>query len=293
MHVSVLTKEAVDALQVQSGQWYLDGTFGRGGHTRHILAAGGKVIAFDVDSDAIAYGQTELATEIKAKQLVLVNSNFANLSRELFGLGREQHSLSGAIFDLGMSSNQLEESGRGFSFQKDEPLDMRMSTELGVTAADLVNALPEKHLKNLFWENAQESFASAIARAIVEQRQKQPFHTTTELADLITKVKRGRQGSHLHPATKVFQALRIAVNMELDNLTVLLDQVRNWLKPHGRLVIISFHEGEDRLVKQRFQTWEEMGRGTQITAKPMVPSEAELQANPRSRSAKLRVLEVK
>lgn len=292
MHISVLKQETLEGLRIQPGGWYLDGTFGRGGHTRAILEAGGKVIAFDVDPDAIAYGQQEFANEIKRGDLILVESNFANLSRELFGMGRQQASFSGALFDLGMSSNQLEESGRGFSFQKDEALDMRMSTDLGVTAADLVNALPEKHLKNLFWENAQESFASAIARRIVEERQKKPIRTTKELADLVSKVKRGRGKSHLHPATKVFQALRIAVNMELDNLTVMLDQVRSWLAPKGRLVVISFHEGEDRIVKQRLKTWEEMEKGIQITKKPIEPGEAETHANPRSRSAKLRVFEV-
>lgn len=292
MHISVLPAEVISALKIKPGKWYLDGTFGRGGHTRDILSKGGNVIAFDLDPDAIAYGKSEFVSEIEAGKLILIQSNFANLSRELFGMGRENHSLSGALFDLGMSSNQLEESGRGFTFQKDEPLDMRMSPELGVTAADLVNALPEKHLKNLLWENAQESFASAIARAIVSQRQKQPLRTTKELAELVTKVKRGRAGSHLNPATKTFQALRIAVNMELDNLTVMLDQVRNWLSPGGRLVVISFHEGEDRIVKQRFKSWEEMGRGISITKKPMEPSLEELEKNQRSRSAKMRIIEM-
>lgn len=292
MHVSVLKQESLDALTIKPGKWYLDGTFGRGGHTREILAAGGNVIAFDVDPEAIAYGEREFAEAIASGRLVLISSNFSNLSRELFGRDIQAQSLSGALFDLGMSSNQLEESGRGFSFQKNEPLDMRMSTELGVTAADLVNALPEKHLKTLFWENAQETFASVIAREIVEKREKHPLRTTKDLADLVTKVKRGRGKSHLHPATKVFQALRIAVNMELDNLTVMLDQVRNWLEPHARIAVISFHEGEDRIVKQRFKTWEEMEKGFQVTKKPIEPSEDEIRANPRSRSGKLRIFEV-
>ncbi len=292
MHISVLKTESIAGLNIKAGRWYLDGTFGRGGHTRSILDAGGKVIAFDLDEQAIEFGQKEFAKELETGQLRLVHSNFANLSRELFGMGLEQPSLHGALFDLGMSSNQLEESGRGFSFQKDEPLDMRMSRELGVTAADLVNALPEKHLKNLFWENAQETFASPIAQAIAERRQTQPFRTTKDLAELVTRIKRGRGHTHLHPATKIFQALRIAVNMELDNLTVMLDQVLNWLTPGSRLVVISFHEGEDRLVKHRFKIWEDLGRGGQTTKKPVEPEEEEVTANPRSRSAKLRIFEV-
>jgi 16S rRNA (cytosine1402-N4)-methyltransferase len=292
MHVSVLKKESIAALRIKSGRWYLDGTFGRGGHTRAILEAGGKVVAFDVDEQAIQYGQKEFAAEIEAGKLRLVQSNFANLSRELYGMGFDQPGFVGALFDLGMSSNQLEESGRGFSFQKDEPLDMRMSQDLGVTAADLVNALPEKHLKNLIWENSQETFARPIAKAIAERRLEQPFRTTKDLAGLITNIKRGRGHTHLHPATKVFQALRIAVNMELDNLTVMLDQVLNWLTPGSRLVLISFHEGEDRIVKHRFQVWEDLGRGVMVGKKPVEPGEEELAGNPRSRSAKLRVFEV-
>lgn len=291
MHISVMPQECLEALNVQPNHWYLDATFGRGGHTRRILEQGGNVIAFDLDQDAIAYGQAEFAQEIESKRLVLVHNNFSNISRELYGQGRETQFLSGALFDLGMSSNQIDESGRGFTFQKNEPLDMRMSDELGVTAADLLNALPEKHLKNVFWEYAQEIAASAIARAIVERRKKKKFETTRDLAELVVKVKRGRQGSKLHPATKVFQALRIAVNMELDNLKAALDQVLAWLAPNGRLAIMSFHEGEDRIVKHTFIAWEESQKGIQITKKPLEPTETEVKANPRSRSAKLRIFE--
>ena len=165
-----------------------------------------------------------------------------------------------------------------------------MNTDLGVTAADLVNALPEKHLKSLFWDFSQETASSAIARAVVQDRQKQPFVTTKQLADLVVRVKRNRPPfSHLHPATKVFMALRMAVNTELDNLSILLDQILIWLKPEGKLVFISFHEGEDRLVKHQMKGWESTQKGVQETKKPIVPTEEETEQNPRARSAKMRI----
>lgn len=293
MHISVLKNEALSALQVKPGEWYIDGTFGRGGHTDEILKQGGKVVAFDLDMDAIERGTERFAQEIADKKLHIVHGNFSHLTRHLKELGFTGHDFAGALFDLGMSSDQLEESGRGFSFQLDEPLDMRMNTELGVTAADLVNALPEKHLKSLFWDFSQETASSAIARAIVQDRQEKPFTTTKQLADLVVRVKRNRPPfSHLHPATKIFMALRMAVNTELDNLSILLDQVLIWLKPAGRLVFISFHEGEDRLVKHQMRCWESTDKGVQETKKPIIPTEEETQQNPRARSAKMRIFTI-
>ena len=291
MHKPVMKTEVIQELAVKPGKWYIDGTFGRGGHTREILDLGGKVVAFDLDQDAIAYGEEAFRTEIENGTMKLIHGNFAQLSKLLETAGFEHHDFTGALFDLGMSSNQLEESHRGFSFQEDEPLDMRMNTEMGVTAADLINALPERHLKSLFWDLSQETNSSAIARRIVEQREKMPFTTTKELADLITRVKGGRT-SKLHPATKIFMALRMAVNTELDNLTVLLDQILHWIEPTGRLVFISFHEGEDREVKHRFRAWEKSGRGVPGYKKPLMPSDEEVENNPRARSAKVRVLEI-
>lgn len=286
-----MREEVVSELQVKADKWYIDGTFGRGGHTKEILDQGGNVVAFDLDHDAITFGQETFAQEIADRRLVLIHGNFSQLNKHLEDAGFERHSFTGALFDLGMSSNQLEESKRGFSFQEDEPLDMRMNTDFGVTAADLVNALPERHLKSLFWDLSQETNSSAIARQIVKRREEQPFRTTKELADLVARVKGGRT-SKLHPATKVFMALRMAVNMELDNLTVLLDQILHWLEPGARLVFISFHEGEDREVKQRFRAWEKAGRGVLVTKKPLMPSDEETEDNPRARSAKVRVLEI-
>lgn len=293
MHVPVLKNESLQALNVHPGEWYIDGTFGRGGHTAALLEAGAKVVAFDLDHEAITFGQEAFRSAIEAGDLQLIHGNFAHLTRHLKELEFNAHQFAGAFFDLGMSSNQLEESHRGFSFQEDEPLDMRMNTDLGVTAADLINALPETHLKSLFWDYSQETAASAIARAIVQRRQQQPFQRTKELADLVAHIKGGRQpGSKLHPATKVFMALRMAVNTELDNLAILLDQISVWLAPGARLAFLSFHEGEDRLVKQHFRTWEKAEKGVQITKKPIGPTDTEIKHNPRSRSAKLRVFEL-
>lgn len=292
MHISVLKNEVIEALAVKPGGWYIDGTFGRGGHTSEVLALGGSVVAFDMDEDAHEFALQHFSQHIEEGKLKMVRANFAQLSVELERIGFTRGTFAGAMFDLGMSSNQIDESGRGFTFQKNEPLDMRMDENQGVTAADLLNALPEKHLKTMFWENSQETFASIIAREIVKRREKKPWKTTQELADLIEKVKRGRKAGHIHPATKVFQALRMAVNTELDNLTVLLDQLPSWIAPEGRIVFLAFHEGEDRQVKQAFNMWQKQGKGLQITKKPVMASEQELKANPRSRSAKMRAIEM-
>lgn len=288
MHVPVLMNEVMTALAVKPDGLYLDGTFGRGGHTRAILEAGGKVVACDMDPDAISSAQQELATEIAEKKLTICHTNFANLDIALPELELNPPAFDGALFDLGLSSNQIDESERGFSFQGSQPLDMRMDPRLGVTAADLLNALPEKHLKNLLWEFSQETQASQIARAVAQEREKQPFRTTDQLVKIISKVKGHRRG-HLHPATKTFMALRMAVNLEIENLQTLLNTILPWLKPDARLAIISFHEGEDRLVKNTFDEWENQKQVSQITNKPIMTSESEIDANPRSRSARLRV----
>ncbi len=290
MHVPVMKAEVIEALNIQPGKWYLDGTFGRGGHTGAMLDAGGSVIALDHDPDAITAGHAKFADEISAGRLKLLSANFAHLNATLEGADIEPASFAGALFDFGMSSNQIDESGRGFSFQKDEPLDMRMNPELGVTAADLVNALPEKHLKSLFWDYAQETSASAIARGIVNAREKAPIQTTRQLVDIVQRAKHVHGKSHLHPATKVFMALRMAVNTELDNITLLLDQLLYWIQSEGKIVFLSFHEGEDRLVKQQIRTWEQAKLVVSDTKKPLMPTEQEIVENPRSRSTKLRAI---
>jgi len=276
--------EVIEYLSPKSGEWYLDATFGGGGHTALILETGARVIATDWDQAAIAAGTERFATEIASDQLRLRHAAFSELPNIQT---QEKISLAGCLFDFGTSTEQLMSGERGFSFSSDGPLDMRMDKRLGVTAADLLNALPVKQLAQLFREYGGEERSGAIARAI--KAELKPLTTTSELAELITRTKRGVR-THLHPATKVFQALRIAVNRELDEITEGLKAAFNWLNPQGVLVCISFHEGEDRLVKHAFRAWKAEKSAVLLTEKPLQPSEAELLANPRSRSAKLRVL---
>lgn len=287
-HTPVLFKEAIVGLSVKADQWYLDLTFGRGGHTRGILELGARVVAFDQDEEAIRFARKNFVKEIETKKLILVERNFEFVSSEVEKL-KEVSDISGVLADFGVSSNQLEEAQRGFSFQEDAPLDMRMSRELGVTAKDLVNALGKHELYRLLTEFSQEQNAKRIVDAILIARQKKPIETTKELANLIEK-KIGRYG-HLHPATKTFMALRMLVNDELGVIERMLPQAFGLLGAEGRLVLISFHEGEDRLVKQFMKAKEDEGKGMVLTKKPIEASEEEKKLNPRSRSAKLRIME--
>ncbi len=293
-HIAVLLAEAIEALNVLPHQWYIDGTFGRGGHTGEVLKHKGKVIAFDIDHEAIAFGQQHFALEIAEGQLILVRENFDRLQQVIEKLTQDQKidHISGILFDFGTSSDQLKDDQRGFSFEGNAELDMRMDDRLGVKAKDLLAILPEKQLAQLFIEFGGEHEAKSIARAIVRQREQQPIQTTWELTDIISRAKREKRG-HLHPATKVFQALRIAVNSELDVISVVLPQAYRVLKEEGRIVTISFHEGEDRIVKQQFKEWEKNGRGINLTKDIVVASQEEIDRNPRSRSAKLRVFQKK
>lgn len=278
-HTSVLLVEGVDALQVKPGGVYVDATFGGGGHSREIVRRGGSVIAFDQDERVVAQ------TNTLPDGIELIHANFSHMAEVL---ATRELAVDGVLFDLGTSAFQLEEEGRGFSFGRDEPLDMRMSQALGVTARDLVNALGKKELQLLFEKYAQEHRARSIAEAIVRRRTSAPIVTTGELADIVWNVYGGRQGK-LHPATKVFQALRIAVNDELNTLEDTLPQAVTILKPGGRLVVISFHEGEDRIVKHFFAAMEDEQVLSIETKKPVAPTERELEDNPRSRSAKMRI----
>ena len=287
-HQPVLLDTAVAALQVNSGEWYLDATFGRGGHTREIVARGGKVVAFDWDAEAIQYGQATFSEAISAGQLTLVHASFEYLQTQLDQLHIQK--FVGILFDFGTSTDQLKSTERGFSFEGEGELDMRMDTRLGVKAKDLLAVLTEKQLTNLFREYGGEQKAHAIARAISQFRERQgrgPV-TTAELVGLITRFY-PRRTTHLHPATKVFQALRIAVNSELDAISAALPQAFQVLQPGGVMVTIAFHEGEDRIVKQVFKKWAEQELGTLGSKKPITASEAELLANPNARSAKLRI----
>ncbi len=287
-HLTVLRTEAVAALQIQPERWYLDATFGGGGHTAAILSQGGKVIAFDWDQQAIADGEEKFATAIKAGKLILIRESFSKVDTEITALLEAQKisPIDGALFDFGTSTEQLTSSDRGFSFEGEGKLDMRMDTRLGVTAADILQAIPEAQLARLFFDYGGETESRKIAKAI--KNSPEPIITTGQLSRLIEKVKGGRRGK-LHPATKVFQALRIAVNSELEEIEAALPQTLKLLPSKGRIVTIAFHEGEDRLAKRAFKQWEQDNLGQML--KLITPSTEEVAQNPRSRSAKMRIFE--
>jgi 16S rRNA (cytosine1402-N4)-methyltransferase len=287
LHRSVLLEEATTALGVEPGKWYLDATFGRGGHSQSILAAGGNVIGMDWDQEAIVYGQTQYAEQINAGRLVLLHANFAELQTRLTEV-KLSAKISGVLFDFGVSSPQLDTPERGFSFQFPAELDMRMDQRLGVKAKDLLALLSVKQLTEIFRDYGGEHEARQVAQAIVFARQHQSLTTTTQLAELIAKTKRERRG-HLHPATKVFQALRMIVNSELDNIQAALPQALRTVESGGHIVTISFHEGEDRIVKTVFRQWESQQLGEIEQKKVITAGEDEVEENTRSRSAKLRI----
>jgi 16S rRNA (cytosine1402-N4)-methyltransferase len=296
-HVSVLKTEALEWLQVKPKAWYLDGTFGLGGHTAELLKLGAQVVALDFDHKAIEAGFIRFASEIAGGQLRLIRENFAQCD-VVWQTILAQHpnaQLAGCLFDFGTSIEQLKYDDRGLSFtQPDQELDMRLDDRLGVKAKDLLLALPEKHLATLLSEYGGEPRAKKVAQIVVEARTRQPekLQTVGGFLNLLGKVLPPRSG-HLNPATKVFQALRIAVNDELTNISTGLLAARRSLAPGGRLVTIAFHEGEDKIVKDWFKDWEEQGLGQSLTKKPVTASETELELNPRSRSAKLRVFGTK
>lgn len=281
-----MVNEVLECLRISPGSWYLDATLGGGGHTKALLAKGGNVLGLDHDQRVISSLTQELSQPIKSGQLIVKYGNFANL----LDLAKDTGKIySGVLFDLGMSSLQLEQN-RGFSFTDETSLDMRMDTTLGVTALDLVNALSEKELKLLLTHYGEEPYATRIAKHIVSVRARKPIRSARELADFVSQVV---PRSRLHPATRVFQALRIAVNDELNNLRCGLPQAIELVRYSGRIVAISFHSLEDRIVKESFRESEQKGLAVRITDKPLTPSLEEIELNPRSRSAKLRILEKK
>lgn len=302
-HKPVLFTETVDALQIRPDGVYVDGTAGGGGHSAAIaarLSEGGRLICIDQDPDAIAVLQKRLGG---LPQVTIVQENFARIDSVLSSL--ELPGADGILIDLGVSSHQLDTPERGFSFHTDAPLDMRMSQQ-GPTAAELVNTLDERSLARILSEYGEERYARSIARNIVRTREKEPLETTLQLAELVKAsmpAASRREGGH--PARRTFQALRIAVNGELDMLSSGLDAMFDRLNPSGRLAAITFHSLEDRMVKQRFASWCEgcvcppdfpvcvCGRTprARLPFKVKGPSAQELEANPRSRSAKLRAVE--
>jgi 16S rRNA (cytosine1402-N4)-methyltransferase len=300
-HVPVLLDEAVGALAPRPDCVYLDGTFGAGGYTRAILATpGARVIALDRDPDAIA-GAARLVAEA-GDRLILRQARFGQLDAAARAAGFD--AIDGVVLDIGVSSMQLDEAARGFSFRFEGPLDMRMERS-GRSAADIVNEGDEAEIADILFHYGEERLARRIARAIVADRQTKPFTTTAELAGLIARISPLRPHQHqIHPATRSFQGLRIAVNDELGELARALAAAEAILRPGGALVIVSFHSLEDRIVKQFFA--ERSGRGRARSRllpgepvppaptfecpppQPMAPSEAETRTNPRARSARLR-----
>jgi len=296
MHTPVLLNEAIAALQVQPGRWYLDGTFGRGGHTGAILKAGAKVIAFDVDLEAIEYGQQSFATELNNKTLILLNQNFAQLAAAITKLQAEHQldQLQGALFDFGTSSDQLTSPTRGFSFDSQAPLDMRMDPKLGVTATDLLRFMSEKELTQALSELGGEREARSVARSLkrfISSQQPGESLIASEVAEVISRAKREPRG-RIHAATKSFQALRMLVNTELEVIATALPAVKTLLSPGSRIVTIAFHEGEDRIIKQLFTAWESQAQGHKVNKEVITAGLEEETQNPRARSAKLRIFEV-
>ncbi len=291
-HESVLLQETVDALAVRKDGIYIDGTLGGAGHAREIINRGGVVLGLDVDKDSITFVEKNFKFEILNLKLKLARANFRNIDKIAREYGFED--VDGILFDLGVSSHQLDTPGRGFSYLKSGPLDMRMDQELGVKAKDLINALSRKELYDLFRALGDEHNAHVISDRIVARRKLEPFETTEDLVMVLADAYGFRDVTDFAKATsgkKVFQALRIAVNDELGSLEEALPKALELLKSGGRLVVISFHSLEDRIVKNAFRDFEEKGKGKIVTKKPILPDELELEENSRSKSSKLRIFE--
>lgn len=287
-HASVLLDEVLELLRPRSGGIYIDGNLGLGGHTEAVLqhsSPAGRVIGLDWDDRALTVARERLARF--GDRAICVRSNFAEIKAVMAEL--EIGKVDGILLDLGLSSLQLDAGERGFSFKGSEPLDMRMDDRSTETAAVLLNKLPKDDLADIFYHYGEERQARPIAAAIVEARLKQPFVTTDQLVNVVERAIPRRFHPHkIHVATKVFQALRIAVNRELDNLVKILEVGSELLQPGGRFCVISFHSLEDRLVKRSFANEQSL---QVITRRPIRPTEEECQRNPRARSAKLRVAE--
>ncbi len=288
IHVPVLLAEVIEQLQPRSGGIYVDGNLGLGGHSEAILERSGpdgRLIGLDWDEMALGAARKRL--QVYGDRANCLRSNFAEIDQVLADLGIAK--VDGILLDLGLSSLQLDGGQRGFSFRGSEPLDMRMDNRGSETAADLLNSASREELADIFYYFGEERQARRIASAICEARVKQPFETTDQLVGLVAKsIPRRFHPRKIHVATKVFQALRIAVNRELDNLARILEIGSGLLKEGGRFCVISFHSLEDRMVKRAFL---EDQRLQVVTRKPLRPSEEECRTNPRARSAKLRVAE--
>jgi 16S rRNA (cytosine1402-N4)-methyltransferase len=299
-HISVLGREAVDMLSPRDGGIYIDATFGAGGYSRAILdIAGTRVIGIDRDRSAITGGFD--LVDRSGGRLTLVEDRFSNLAEICAAQGVD--AVDGVVMDVGVSSMQLDSAARGFSFRLGGPLDMRMSPN-GPTAADVVAKASEADIANIIYIFGEERHSRGVARAIVAARKQAPIATTRALADIVARVVRSKP-NEIHPATRTFQALRIFVNEELDELHLALSAAERVLRPGGRLVVVSFHSLEDRIVKNFLTERGRAAAGSRhrpevaqaapsfqiLTRRPVTPGEAEISANPRARSAKLRAAE--
>jgi len=289
-HVSVLLHESIDSLNLKDGEIFLDGTLGGGGHSALVAEKFPEVEIIGLDQDPEAIKRSEEFLRALTKNVFFRNENFKDIDKVLSGLGIKQ--VNAILLDLGISSDQLDARGRGFSFQRDEPLDMAMSGNSDFNAKVIVNTFDEKALELILRGFGEEKYAWKIAKEIVHRREIKPFETTFELNDAVRAASppaysRGK----LHPSTRTFQALRIATNAELTALEEGLRTGFEALAPGGRFAVISFHSLEDRIVKQFFKQKVNEGLARAITKKPILPTETEIKQNPRSRSAKLRVIE--
>lgn len=300
-HQPVLLRQVLDSLSIREDGVYVDGTAGGGGHSEQIAKrlTTGRLVALDQDPDAVEAAGKRLAAYPTAQ---VIRSNFSEMKEVLRSLGIE--SVDGVLLDIGVSSHQLDTPQRGFSFHHDAPLDMRMSQQ-GISAAEIVNNYPPGQLVSILFDYGEEKYAKSIVRAIVKAREQAPVTSTGQLAELVKNAVPAAARRDGHPARKTFQALRIAVNGELDHLKKGLEAAFSLLKPEGRLSVITFHSLEDRIVKQQFAAWckgcicppdfpvcvcGQTPRGKLLTRKPQEADEQELQENPRSRSAKLRTI---
>lgn len=295
MHIPVLLDEVIRFLNPQSNQNFIDCTLGGGGHSKAILEKSGplgRLLAIDLDPAALRNFEKDIEDLGLRERVITANDNFANLKKIV-----EENNfgpVNGVLLDLGFSSVELEEGGRGFSFQREEPLDMRFDpARQNTTAADLIKRLSYDELSRILWEYGEERDARKIAKLISEKRKRDKIRTTTQLTELVlqAKFKSSVLYPHhrIHPATKVFQALRIAVNEELDNLKKVLPQAIELLEKDGNIAVISFHSLEDRIVKHFFREQKEKGILEVATKKPVTPAWEEIKSNPRGRSAKLRI----
>ncbi len=295
-HQPVMVDEVSAYLVTTPEGIYVDGTVGTGGHSLEIckrIAPKGRLICLDIDGASLQLARKRLA--LFGDRVKIIKESYVELDKVLQGIGVER--VNGIFLDLGMSSYQLESSGRGFSFMRDEPLDMRMDQERIGTASRLVNTISMERLRGLLWDYGEERWAKLIARAVVKERRKAPISSSLRLARLVeTTIPRRHHPRKRHPATKTFQAIRIAVNRELQNIAEFLEKAPLLLVNGGRLAVISYHSLEDRLVKQAFRRWERE-EGTRpplmrtLEKKGLKPSQAEMDRNPRSRSAVMRVAE--